>query len=352
MTKSKNLFSALDNCDRRTFLKACGALGVGAVAGGLLQGAFNVVKLGGGLESVSLSRVAMGTFVSITAVHASRDLAQEAIGRAFEEVDRLVPLLSRHDSASPVFALNRDGVLGDPPREMMAVVKESLAYNKATGGLFDITVKPVIDLLESKRGEHFVRPSDSEIAAALSRIGIRNLQLTSGGLRLLEPGMGITLDGIAMGYIIDRASEVLSARGITDHLVNGGGDIRTRGRNAEGQAWTIAVEDPRKKGHYPQALRLTDAAVATSGNYEIFYGQQGVFCHIVDPRNGLSPVQSVSSTIVADSVLRADALSTAAFIGNPAAAIAMIGAMPRTEAFLVGGDGGRFATKGWRGADC
>ncbi|MCB2153251.1 FAD:protein FMN transferase [bacterium] len=287
----------------------------------------------------------MGTTVSITAVHASRSLAQEAIGRAFEEVDRLVPLLSRHDSASPLFALNRDGALKGAPPELLSVVNESLAYHKLTGGLFDVTIKPVIDVLESEASS--ASDFHRHISAALSHVGIRNLQVADKELRLNERGMGVTLDGIAKGYIIDRASEVLTRHGVTNHLVNGGGDIRTRGLNEKGRPWTIAVEDPRKHGNYPQVLHLRDGAVATSGRYEIYYDNAGIYHHIVDPRSGICPLQSTSASIVADTVMCADALSTAAFIAAPAAAVKMIDALSGVEAFLIEKDDRCHSTTGW-----
>jgi thiamine biosynthesis lipoprotein len=99
--------------DRRRFLKACGALGVGAIAGGVLQNKWDITGLTRGLKKVSQTRIAMGTIVTVTAVHESRDLAQEAIGRAYERMDALIPILNRHDSASALSRTHRSHAMVD-----------------------------------------------------------------------------------------------------------------------------------------------------------------------------------------------------------------------------------------------
>jgi thiamine biosynthesis lipoprotein len=300
--------------DRRRFLKACGALGVGAIAGGVVQGKWDIVGLARGLKKVSQTRMAMGTFVTVTAVHESRDLAQEAIGRAYETMDALIPIFNRHDSASALSVLNRDGAISDPPPELGAVLRWSLEILNYTHGCFNVTVKPLLDLYDATVGHDGTYPSDEQIAAACEAIDGQGYDINNNGIELWHPETGITLDGIAKGYIVDMMSASLAENGVANHLVNAGGDIRTSGTSQEGDPWTIAVEDPSKSRRYPAVLRMTDGAVATSGNYEIYYDEEKVFHHIVDPSSGRSPVHNVSATVSARSVMVADALSTAVFM--------------------------------------
>ncbi|MFQ5510987.1 MAG: FAD:protein FMN transferase [Candidatus Krumholzibacteriia bacterium] len=335
--------------DRRAFLKACGIFGIGAAGGGTLQALFEVVKIGRGLVSVSHTRVAMGTYVTITAVDASRDRADEAIGRSFDEMDRLIAILSRHDASTPLSMLNSEGVLREPPPELVHVIRRSIDIHGTSRGAFDITVKPVVDLLRSKLGAGGV-PTSGELRDSLAFVGMHHVETTDRRIRLLKPGAGITLDGIAKGYVVDRVSEVLVRHGVENHLVNAGGDIRTRGHRSDGRPWSVAVEDPEKKRRYPEMLRLNTGAVATSGSYEVYYDRERVYHHLVDPRSGRSPHYSKSVTVIAGSVMEADALATAVFVMGPGSGRTLIDATPSAECLLLGENGKRHRSAGWRGA--
>ncbi|MCK5619338.1 MAG: FAD:protein FMN transferase [Candidatus Krumholzibacteria bacterium] len=348
----KDVLSKLNrSVDRRSFLKACGVLGVGAVAGGILQSKYDVVGLGRGLKKVSQTRIAMGTYVTVTAVHTSRDLAEDAIGRAFDEMDRLIAVFNRHDSATPVSVLNRDGSVSGPPPELKDVLGWARQFNGVTAGRFDVTVKPLVDLFsETVSRNALTLPRDDQIAAALGRVDAGGVDITAKEIRFKNDGMGVTLDGIAKGYIVDMMSAALAERGVTDHLVNAGGDIRTSGANASGKPWTVAVEDPKKKRSYPAVIRMTDGAVATSGSYEIYYDREKVFHHVVDPQSGVSPQHSVSATVRARSVMVADALSTGVFVAEPQEGVMLVESIHPTydtTCLILGADGERYACGAW-----
>ena len=101
--------------------------------------------------------------------------------------------------------------------------------------------------------------------------------------------MGITLDGIAKGLIVDWAAEELTRRGIDHFLINAGGDIRVAGGKGDGAPWRIAIRDPKSSDSYAAVIRLRDGAIATSGNYEVYFDREKLYHHIVSPWNGLSP---------------------------------------------------------------
>ena len=350
MTRNDIWADLLRAGDRRTFLKVCGVLGIGAVGGGVLQSVFKVIPVG--VEgTVSETRLAMGTYVTLTAVHSSYDHAEEAIGRAFEEMDRLVAILSRHDSTTPVSFLNREGVLSDPPPELAQMIERSLHFGRLTGGAFDITVQPIIDLLKrSVANDPASAPARADIYAALRLVGAEKIELTSRGLRLGEDGMKVTLDGIAKGYVVDRMSETLSTHGIENHLVNAGGDIRTRGARSKDRPWTVAVEDPDKRRRYPDVIRMTTGAVATSGNYEVYFDNDRVFHHIIDPRRGDSPDHCVSVSVRAATAMEADALSTATFVLGPQEGVQLLNGLEDRECLVVDGEGHEFRSGGWSSA--
>jgi thiamine biosynthesis lipoprotein len=133
-------------------------------------------------------------------------------------------------------------------------------------------------------------------------------------------------------------------------LINAGGDIRTAGRRADDKPWTVAIEDPRKKKAYPAIIQMTDGAVATSGNYEIYYDKDKIYHHVVDPRSGLSPGHSTSVSVTAASVMMADALSTAVFVQEPGEGIRLIDSLERSECLVLGKTGEQLKSRGWNAA--
>ena len=332
---------------RRSFLKLSGLLGLGAVSATLLPVEKAEAFLFGKKEyKVTATRLSMGTFVAMTAIHPSRDQADEAFGRAFDEINRLGLLLSRHNPSSPIAELNRSGVLVDVPVEVSEVIGQSLLFHNRTGGGFDITVKPLLDLYQQRFDTGKI-PSDSEIEGALKGVGSTQLTVSKNRISFAKPGMGITLDGIAKGYIVDRASEVLSRYGIKNHLINAGGDIRTSGAAAKGSKWTVAIQDPNKNRAFPDLIKMGDGAVATSGNYEVFYDNEKLFHHIVDGRSGRSPQLAGSVTVKAPTVMEADALSTTLFVLEASEGLKIIENRPGLESFILNRNGSIQVSSSW-----
>ena len=336
------------NEQRRSFLKLSGLLGVGAAATAVLPVAkAEAVFFGKQEYKVTDTRLIMGSYFNITAIHSSRDQAQHVIGLANEEIDRLCKLLSRHDSATPLSQLNASGSLKSAPAEVLEVVARSLYLNRQTNGAFDITVKPVLDLYKS----HFdagKTPTEAEINALLPRMGSEHLRFAAGDISFGRDGMGVSLDGIAPGYIVDRASQVLTANGVTNHLINASGDILVSGLAEKGKPWTVAIQDPSKQKGYPDVVRLSRGAISTSGDYEIFYDKERLFHHIVDHRTGHSPTTLTSATVTAATCMDADALATSLCVMQPEQGVAMINSMPGHGCYLIGRDGTTRKSKGWQ----
>ena len=347
MKTTTKMPQAMCNQQRRTFLKLSGLLGLGAAGAALLPATqAEAVLFGKDEYKVSDTRLVMGSFLSITAIHSSRDQAEQAIGLAWEEINRLCKLLSRHDSSTPVSHLNRTGTLSGAPVEVLEVVSRSLVLHRETNGAFDITVKPILDLYQERFAKG-ATPSEAEIKALLPQVGSKHLRYHGGNVAMSRQGMGITLDGIAPGYIVDRASEVLTRHGVTNHLINCSGDIRVSGTAAKDKPWTVAIQDPAKGKAYPQVVRMTSGAISTSGDYELYYDREKMFHHIVNSHTGHSPVALTSATVTAPSVMEADALATALCVMEPAQGLALINRRPGCASFQIGRDGATRHSAGW-----
>lgn len=337
------------NTGRRKLLKLSGLLGLTLLGSPLLPPeCAEALWFNRKNYKISTTRLSMGTFVSMTAIHDSKDQAEEAFAAAFAEIEQLASILSRHDQSSPLAELNRTGMLKDAQAELLQVVNRSLYYHKMTGGAFDITVKPLMDLY-LQRFSVGQKPTQQEIERILDLVDSAALQLDTNAISFRQPNMGLTLDGIAKGYIVDRASEVLRDNGITNHLVNAGGDIRTSGSAAGEKKWTIAIQDPAKQREFPDILKLSDGAVATSGNYEAYYDQEKLFHHIVDPHTGDSPQLSSSVSVTASTVMEADALATALFVLEPGEAVDLIERVPESDCFIIARDAVIHKSSSWLG---
>ncbi|MCP4665557.1 MAG: FAD:protein FMN transferase [Deltaproteobacteria bacterium] len=348
--EKRNYFSGQKACmDRRSFLRLSGLLGLGLASTGVMPLGASAVKFDRKMVKVSRTGLAMGTFVSMTLIDPSRDKAEQAMGLAFEEMDRLARSMSRFDEATAVAWLNREGFLNDVPPEVSHVVHKGLDHYRFSRGAFDMTVKPVVDLFKEAFAKGKVMgPSEKALEEAFGLVGSDNIQVKGRALRLKRPGMGITLDGIAKGYIVDRASEILAGHHIENHLINAGGDIRTMGVRDDKKPWTIAIKDPQKKDRYPDKIRMTNGAIATSGNYEVFFDREKMFHHIVDPRTGQSPLLTASVSVMADTAMDADALSTGVFVMGPGPGVRFIDSMPGCECLVIGRGRGKAQSRGWK----
>ncbi|RLB42252.1 MAG: FAD:protein FMN transferase [Deltaproteobacteria bacterium] len=336
---------------RRRFLQMSGWVGLGVAAPLFFPVGTEAVKFNKKFYKVSETRLGMGTFVSMTLIHPSKDEAQEAMGLAFEEIDRLTRLMNRFNQDTAVGELNKEGFLKDVPPDLSHVVYAALRYFKVTNGAFDISVEPIISLYVQRlsNGSKSLL-SEKELREVLGRVGAENIVFDGRTIKFLKEGMGITLDGIAKGYIVDRASSLLSSKGIKNHLINAGGDIRTVGQAKGKRPWTIAIQDPNKKRHYPDIVKMNDGAIATSGNYEVYFDRERMYYHIVNPRTGHSPLQTTSASVMANTTMEADALSTSVFVMGPTEALRFINSIPRCECLLITRKNKILRSAGWKSA--
>ena len=309
--------------NRRDFLK------ITAIAGGGLA----VATLAGkrffaGSVTLEETRHLMGTLIHLKVISADEDSAREAIAATFGEMERLIQVFDHRSSTSELGQLNAKGQLANASVEMREVIEAALGISQATDGAFDVTVKPLLDAYRAGSV-----PSESLKAL----VGYEKVKLGSRSIALSQAGMAITLDGIAKGYIVDKATAVLDKLGFRNVFVEAGGDLMASGDKGEADEWTIAVAHPRPEmlEGYLAAFSLSNSAAATSGDYLNSFSEDLQLHHILDPQLGVSPPELASVTTIADSAIKADALSTAFMVSGIDRSLALAKKMENVEVLLV-----------------
>ncbi len=332
---------------RRAFLQGLSLLGAGWTVKGWAS-PMTTSPFSSSLAQISETRNLMGTFVTITLFDPSRDRAQSVLGTAFQRMETMIRIFNRHDPGSALSYLNERGALSSPPPELHRLLRQCLAIHAQTGGLFDVTIKPVLDLYESEK-ELGRLPAESSVRDALSRVGAAALKVRPEEITFSKEGMGVTLDGIAKGTIVDDTSAYLRKEGIRHGLVDAGGDLRVFGGRGDDKPWRIAVYEPNGGTRSPEMILLREGAVATSGNYMVYFDQEKIHHHILSPVSGSSPPRAVSGTVTASSAETADALATALLLLGPEEGLSLINRKERLAAMLLTREGGKLVSRRWPG---
>ena len=332
---------------RRAFLSLTGTLSLGVATIGLPLPT-EAVKFNRTLYKVSKSQLGMGTFINMIVFHPSKEEAQEAIGRAFDEINRLTSLMTRFQSTSYIGHLNATGALKGAPPEVMEVLHSSLHYHTISQGAFDITVMPIVELYQRSFQTNNAPPSPRALQEAMHRVGSQYLTMSKDSVSFSRRGMEVTLDGIAKGYIIDRGMDLLRQQNIQHALINAGGDIVVHGGKGESKPWSIGIQDPWNRKRYVDVVTLNSGAIATSGNYEIFFDRDKLFHHLIVPNKG-TPAPSIASvSIQAANAMKADALATTAYVMGPDKGYQFIKRFRGVEGLIIKTRKHKFSSSGWK----
>lgn len=207
------------------------------------------------------------------------------------------------------------------------VVGEALRIGRLSGGAYDITLGPVVNLWSfgpEKRPDQV--PSDQELAQRLSEVGQDKLHLSGNELVKDRGDINLNLSSIAKGYGVDVVAEYLESLGIEDYVVEIGGELRSHGSKPQQQPWRIAIEKPSDgEQAIQEVVTPGNMAVATSGDYRNYFEENGVrYSHLIDARTG-KPIQNrlVSVTVLAPSCMEADGMSTAISVLGPEQGLAL-----------------------------
>jgi thiamine biosynthesis lipoprotein len=278
---------------------------------------------------------ALGTTVTITVEDDSSPARAEAgIADAFTRIRELEAELTRFQSSSQVYRLNQLGRVEAPTPELVEALLKARYFSDRTDGAFDITVKPALDLLQ-RYLEGTSLPSDAEFEAARRLIDFEMLSVSNDVLSLGKARMGVTLDCIGKGYILDKAAERLREHGIRSALIQGGGTLLAIGARLDGSPWRIGIRDPEDPSGVVGKIALADRAVATSGDYENFFSPDERYYHIIDPTTARSPLYSHSATVTAPTAAEADPLGVALMVKEPREGLKMLEELGGYECLII-----------------
>lgn len=316
------------------------AIGISAAAAGLALLPFGHKALAS-TEVVTWQGQALGAPAMLRIHHHDRRLAQRLVEHVAVEVRRLERIFSLHLPDSDLALLNQRGVRTAPPPELVEVLHICASLWELSAGAFDPTVQPLWAAYLahfSKPGADPAGPSDSVLQTALARTGFGGVQVSPARIAVAQPGMALTLNGIAQGYITDRVVGLLRTGGIESCLVDMG-ESRTIGARPDGRAWRIGIGDPRYAGRYLDVLEVVDKAVATSSPRGFRFDSAGSFDHLIDPRTGRSPARYESVTVIAPEAVMADGLSTAFCLMSEKAIAAAVQQLKQVQAYVLPGSG-------------
>ncbi len=293
--------------------------------GGSLRAAGLVVLLGvlaawSQPEDWMIEGSAMGTSYTVRISHPPTDFTRDELATALAaEIERVEALMSTYRPESELSQFNRSDSTDwvNVSEDTAIVVAAAQEISRKTDGAFDITVGPLVDIWGfGPRLDVNGRPSDEEIAEALSHVGYQKLEVRQEppSLRKSDPSLHVDLSAIAKGYGVDQAAQVLIQHGINDYMVEIGGDLKAAGYNREGNPWRIAVERPIPGDRaLLEVVAIEDMAIATSGDYRNFFMQDGVlYSHTLNSLTGHPVSHKIASVSVrARSAMLADGWATA-----------------------------------------
>ena len=278
------------------------------------------------LPVVQYSGPTMGTRYAVTVVcePAAFDRAAVAddIEAALRRVDELMSTY-RDDSELSRFNASRETAWQPVSLETAQVAHTALQIGRATGGAYDVTCKPLVELWSfGAKAESPRVPGEAEIAEARQHVGLDKVavRLDPPTLRKLDPAVTLDLSSLAPGYAGDLIAAALDRRGLTRYLIDVSGEMKARGLNGVGQPWQVGIDRPQSGPHAIYCvLELRDGALATSGDYRNFFDRDGRhYSHILDVRTGRSIEHGLASvTVLEPSCMRADAWATALLALGP-----------------------------------
>jgi FAD:protein FMN transferase len=287
---------------------------------------------------------AMGTslhFVGYTNPKIGEAATQEAFRAAVAEMRRLENVLSEWRDDTEIGRVNlHSGEWVPIGRELTDVLEKSLWAGKISEGTFDITFQVMSGVWKfGTNQEPNPKLPDAKLIARLKQnIDYRKVELDVPGSRVRLPkGFQLGLGGIAKGYIVDRAADVLKRAGLSAFLVQAGGDLYGAGKKPDGTHWVSGIQDPRgPTGDFFAMIELEDHAFSTAGDYARSFVVNGRrYHHILDPRTGYPATASRSVTVWAKDAFTADAVDDAVFILGPEKGLPLVESLDGVGAVVV-----------------
>jgi thiamine biosynthesis lipoprotein len=293
----------------------------------------------------------MGTVLQLTLLAESEAAARAAADECFALGAELEVVLTTYDPASATSRMNASAGRGPfaAPPALAQILADSQRLARATGGVFDPTVGPLIELWTAAAQTGRL-PSAAAIAAAQRHVGIERVAIGRYGRISLGPGMAVNFGGIGKGWALDRMRERLAERGVANALFDfGGSSWLALGAPADAPAWRVLLRDGR--GGYAGAASLRDVSASFSesfGQWSEIAGRR--YGHVIDPRTGWPIQEPLAGIALAPDGATAEALSKALLVLGPEEALAVVAGVPGAEALLIDASGARHESPGFRRA--
>jgi thiamine biosynthesis lipoprotein len=296
-------------------------------------------------KSASAQIFAMDTYMELTAYGKN---AEEAVGAAKDEIERLDALLSTGNEKSEIGQLNKNKK-AQISADTQYLLNRSLTIYEETDGAFDITIYPVMRAWGFTGEEHHI-PSEEELQSLLQLVDASSLQYDASTQTLTLPeGVEIDFGGIAKGYTSQRVAQIMQEYDINSAILNLGGNVQLVGAKPDGSSWKVAIKSPDEQEEYLGVLSAQNKAIITSGGYERYFEENGrKYHHIIDPKTGIPAYNGLQSvTIVSEDGTLADGLSTALYVmGTESAVKFWQNHNDEFDAILYTDDGNLYVTEG------
>ncbi len=290
------------------------------------------------------TRFMMDTYITIYTI-GPKEVTSKAVNSAFERLEEIDLKFNALNPESPVYAFNHQG---NPitDLEIISLVRQGLQISKESNGAFEMTVAPLLELW-GFYDRNFRIPRRQEIEDCLNKVGYWHLLFNNGILRKDASGVMIDLGGIAKGYALSQAVKILKNAGVTQALVDAGGDVYALGKKGR-HLWKVGIKDPRGEGILG-FVEVEDLAVIGSGDYERFFIEEDKrYCHIFDAKTGY-PTQGVASVIlVYPDPVAAQPWAKIPFVLGPKKGLEMLEKIPGLEAIIVTASGEKIYSRGLR----
>jgi len=295
---------------------------------------------------------ALGTVIQIQIYDADEEKAKKAIEESEKRVQEIENKMTVNKEKSEVILINENSGINSVQvsPDTFYVIQKAKKYSDLSGGAFDLTVEPIVKLWGIGT-ENARVPKQEEIDALLGLVDYNDVLLdeSTNQVKLNREGQAIDLGAIAKGYAGDEVKKILKEHGIKTAFVNLGGNVVTLGSKLDGSPWRIGVQNPLdERGKHIAVIEVVDETLVTSGNYERYFIEDGKrYHHIIDPKTGY-PAEAgiISSTIVTNSSIDADALSTSVYVLGLEKGMELIESLENVEAVIVTEDKKIYVTSG------
>jgi thiamine biosynthesis lipoprotein len=296
-------------------------------------------------KELALSGKTMGTTYHIKVVaglFTSAESLQQDIDQRLVAINRSMSTYDPTSEISRFNAIQNTEETFSQSADFLKVLTVAAEIHRLTEGAWDGTLDPLITLWGfGRKGTVDSVPDQAQIDQALAHVGFDLIERDdSGKMRKTDPAVTLDLASIAKGYGVDAVSRLLGDKGFENFLVEIGGEVYARGHRKDGKIWQVGINRPDRDAAFTdvyKALGLTNQAMATSGDYRIFFkvGDQ-FYSHIIDPRTGRPETSGVvSATVVAANCTFADGLATALMVMGPEKGVALVDGLPSVECLIV-----------------